>query len=271
MTNADVKLAQSGQWHCDIFCRVIDNFGDVGVALRLARQLAHEYNFTVRLVVDDTKTSAAMTTVQTANLQVCTWLEAQSLPEIVPEDALNTGISRASPANLLLIEAFGCALPESYIEALAVRYGSDRPNAARLRWLNLEYLSAETWVESHHLLPSPHPRLPLTKTFFFPGFTARTGGLLRERDLALRRDKFLSTSPDFADGDPAPSLTSKQQFLIKLGVPSNLIDHALFVFLFCYENAALPALLQAWQQSTQPIVVLLPADRTHAAVCAALA
>ncbi len=28
---------------CDIFCNVIDNYGDIGVCWRLARQLAHEH------------------------------------------------------------------------------------------------------------------------------------------------------------------------------------------------------------------------------------
>ena len=39
--------------HWDIFCRVIDNYGDIGVCWRLARQLANEFGQTVRLWVDD--------------------------------------------------------------------------------------------------------------------------------------------------------------------------------------------------------------------------
>ena len=37
----------------DIFCHVVDNFGDVGVCWRLARQLASEHGLTVRLWVDN--------------------------------------------------------------------------------------------------------------------------------------------------------------------------------------------------------------------------
>ncbi|WP_157072023.1 elongation factor P maturation arginine rhamnosyltransferase EarP, partial [Cupriavidus sp. HPC(L)] len=37
----------------DIFCTVIDNFGDIGVCWRLARQLAQEHGHAVRLWVDD--------------------------------------------------------------------------------------------------------------------------------------------------------------------------------------------------------------------------
>ena len=76
----------------------------------------------------------------------------------------------------VVIEAFGCTLPDAYVEAMAAR----RPPPL---WINLEYLSAEAWVAEHHLLASVHPTLGLTKTFFFPGFVQGTGGLIREADL----------------------------------------------------------------------------------------
>ena len=37
----------------DVFCRVVDNYGDVGVSWRLARQLAREHGKQVRLWLDD--------------------------------------------------------------------------------------------------------------------------------------------------------------------------------------------------------------------------
>ncbi len=42
--------ASTPRW--DIFCAVVDNYGDVGVAWRLARQLAREHGIGVRLWVD---------------------------------------------------------------------------------------------------------------------------------------------------------------------------------------------------------------------------
>ena len=36
-----------------IFCAIIDNYGDIGVCWRLARQLVHEYQLAVDLWVDD--------------------------------------------------------------------------------------------------------------------------------------------------------------------------------------------------------------------------
>ena len=87
-----------------------------------------------------------------------------------------------APADVV-VEAFGCGLPDR----LSRRDGARAP--AQPAWINLEYLSAEPWVDVAHGLPSPHPRLPLTRRFFFPGFTPATGGLLRERGLLrARRD-----------------------------------------------------------------------------------
>ena len=37
----------------DVFCRVVDNLGDAGVALRLSKQLVHEHAIDVTLWIDD--------------------------------------------------------------------------------------------------------------------------------------------------------------------------------------------------------------------------
>jgi uncharacterized repeat protein (TIGR03837 family) len=144
----------------------------------------------------------------------------------------------AEPAGVV-IEAFGCALPESYLAAM----GEASPPPV---WINLEYLSAEPWVAEHHGLPSPHPRLPLTKYFFFPGYTADTGGLLAEADLAARRAAFL--------GESAAGFWRR----LGLGAPQ---EGELRVSLFAYENPALPALLDAWSADTRPVTCLVPEGR----------
>src|SRR5512141_858540 len=160
---------------CDIFCAVVDNYGDIGVCWRLARQLANEHGIEVRLWVDELRSFGKLCPEVDAGLdqQRCRGVEvrqwSKDFPPVAPAD--------------LVIEAFACKLPQAYVEAMAAR----EPKPV---WINLEYLSAEDWVEGCHKLPSPHPRLPLTKYFFFPGFTEKTGGLLIERDLLARRDAF---------------------------------------------------------------------------------
>ncbi len=153
----------------DVFCRVIDHFGDAGVTARLVRQLAQEYGYALRLWIDKPDTLHALRIDFLSSVQVCAL--ADMADDICPAQ--------------WVIETFSGGVPACYEAAMA------RQLCAPV-WINLEYLSAEAWVEGCHLLPSPHPQLPLTRYFFFPGFTAQTGGLLREADLITRRDQFLS-------------------------------------------------------------------------------
>lgn len=225
--------------HWDIFCRVVDNYGDIGVCWRLARQLAAEHGLNVRLWVDD--------------LAVLQPLQ----PDINPALAMQTSCSvevrqwcadfRVDHVADVVIEAFACELPERYQAAMAAR-------VAKPVWINLEYLSAEAWVEGCHALPSPHPRLPLTKYFFFPGFTPATGGLLRERDLLKRRDAWQQQMQD----EPQ---AMRQQFALPAAEAGELL-----VSLFCYDNAPLQPLLQAWQASPRPVRCLVPQGKALARV-----
>jgi len=218
---------------CDIFCTVVDNYGDIGVSWRLARQLANEHGMAVRLWVDDLTSFARLCPAVDAMLdaQYQQAVEVRRWPAEFPP---------VEPA-ALVIEAFACRLPQRYEAAMAARV--DKPV-----WINLEYLTAEDWVEGCHRLPSPHPTLPLTKYFFFPGFTPRTGGLLLERDLLARRDAFQADA------------AAQAVFWQGLGVPERQPGE-LRVSLFSYENEALEALLSAWEHGTQPVVCLLPEGR----------
>ncbi|HAF45468.1 MAG TPA: elongation factor P maturation arginine rhamnosyltransferase EarP [Gallionellaceae bacterium] len=215
---------------CDIFCAVVDNYGDIGVCWRLARQLANEHGVEVRLWVDDLKSFGKLCPELDAALdeQRCRGVEVRRWSADFPA---------VEPAGLV-IEAFACRLPESYVSAMAAR--EQKPV-----WVNLEYLSAEDWVEGCHKLPSPHPSLPLTKYFFFPGFTAKTGGLLLERDLLARRDAFQSDTG------------AQQRYWQSMGVPERLAGE-LRVSLFGYENEAMDNLLSVWERGDQPATCLLP-------------
>lgn len=225
---------------CDIFCNVIDNYGDIGVCWRLARQLANEHGLQVRLWVDDLasfvalcpEADAARDVQHCRGVEICRWLAP---------------FPRVEPA-ALVIEAFACNLPEAYIAAMAA--AGQKPV-----WINLEYLSAEAWVEGCHKLPSPHPALPLTKYFFFPGFTAKTGGLLLEKSLLARRDAF------FADA------IAQQNYWQDLGVGPRLPGE-LRVSLFGYENPAIPELLRTWEAADYPVTCLLPVGRSLPQVAA---
>lgn len=207
---------------CDIFCTVVDNYGDAGVCWRLASQLAGEHGWRVRLWIDDVAPLQQLAPDHAAGpVEVRVW----PTPWPAPWSAADTAD--------VVIEAFACTLPPAYIEAMATR---TRPPV----WLNLEYLSAESWVAGCHGLSSPDPRLPLVKHFFFPGFDPGTGGLLRERDYDERRKAF---------DEPA--------FRAEFGLPPRTADE-LTISLFSYENPALPELMRAWAASKHPIRLLRP-------------
>ena len=152
---------------CDLFCRVIDNYGDIGVCWRLARQLQTEHGWRMRLWVDDPLPLHQLAS-PVAGIEVRHW---------------DTNFPDVSPANIV-IEAFACELPDNYLAAMAAL--QEKPV-----WINLEYLCVEAWGPDFHCQPSPHPRLPLTKYFFVPGTLPGSGGLLREADLLSRQASFV--------------------------------------------------------------------------------
>ena len=216
----------------DLFCQVIDNFGDAGVCWRLARQLSVEYGFSVRLWID-----------KLAVLQkIC--------PEIMPDrnEQKVSGISvlhwprtfpSVSPDDIpdVVIEGFGARLPESYVRRMA-----DRLRAPV--WINLEYLSAESWVGESHLMASPQSWIALTKYFYFPGFADNTGGLIREAGLFAKRDEW--------QADPHRSVRFLSPGTVKdTGRP-------LLVSLFCYPEAPVLSLFDLLGRCGREVVCLVP-------------
>lgn len=159
----------------DIFCRVIDNFGDIGVCWRLACNLAQRGQ-TVRLWVDDASALAWMAPHGAPGVEVCAWTTPIDMTNIIPGD--------------VMVEAFGCHIAPEFIAAYACLI---RARGLKSIWINLEYLSAEDFSARCHGLPSPvmyGPGEGLSKHFFYPGFTKGTGGLLREPDLLQRQAQF---------------------------------------------------------------------------------
>jgi len=214
----------------DIFCRVIDNYGDIGVCWRLALQLANRPNTArVRLWVDDLSRCQALVP------SVSTDAAEQDIAGIHLHHWNDAPIT-APPAEVV-IEAFGCDPPAECIRAMP-------PHTC---WINLEYLSAEDWVEDCHALPSPQPDGKI-KWFFFPGFTPKTGGLLREPGLLEARDAWLA--------DPRQRHALWQSLRLPQAALRALHEGARQVFLFCYPHAPITALLHGLLAAQTPTVVL---------------
>ena len=200
----------------DLFCRVVDNFGDIGVCWRLAKQLHNEYALDVRLWVDDLNVASKIVTGLNASLnsqkvngvEICLWDDDRSFERITPAD--------------VVIEAFACELPQPYIQNMV---------AKKPIWLNLEYLSAEKWVDDFHAQSSIHPTTGLSKTFFFSGFTDKTGGLIREQNLIAKREAAKAEMKNLA---------------------------SLQVSLFCYPHAPIQSLLDAMAKGIRPVECFVP-------------
>ncbi len=199
------------QW--DLFCRVIDNYGDIGVCWRLARDLATRGE-QVRLWLDDASALGWMAGGPSPEgLVVRHWGEAVDEPVVGD----------------VVIESFGCELPEAFVARMAARQPAPR-------WINLEYLSAESYVERSHRLHSPQfsgPGAGLSKQFFYPGFTQRTGGLLREPGLLAEQAAF-----------------DAQDWLAALGIERRPGERLVSLFAYSLKPELLPRLAE------QPTLIL---------------
>lgn len=237
-------MPDSSAHNWDIFCTVIDNYGDIGVAWRLARRLTHDFGYAVRLWVDELASfsriapllAPGMASQELDGIRVCQWRADDAFVDYQPAQ--------------VVIEAFGCRLPDAVEQAMA------RADIKPV-WINLEYLSAEEWVEGCHGMASPHPRLPLTKYFFFPGFTDHTGGLLCEDGLIETRQQWQQDS------------LAQRAFWQMFDIPEKQPEEWR-VSLFAYENPAARELLTYWTESPMPVHCMVPEGKILADVEAVL-
>ncbi|MGJ7580006.1 elongation factor P maturation arginine rhamnosyltransferase EarP [Variovorax sp. RHLX14] len=222
----------------DLFCNVIDNYGDAGVCWRLARDLALAGD-TVRLWTDAPDMLRWMAPEGCEGVSAIDWSDAEAVATAATEDAPD-----------VLIEAFGCEPATALVARFAARA---KAHARGTAWINLEYLSAEPYVERLHTLPSPVFKGPgegLSKHFFYPGFTRGTGGLLRELDLVERQAAF-----------------DRRGWLAGHGVDW---QGERVVTLFCYEPLDLRHLMTHWAGGAEPTRLLVTSGRAALAVQATL-
>jgi hypothetical protein len=146
----------------DIFCQIVDNYGDAGVCWRLARSLTSLHGQEVRIFCDDLPTLNLLASGVDP--------EIKRRIDLQPWEASYNNSRHSIQTPDVVIEAFGCELPERYLTSLLI--APQKPVI-----LNLEYLSAEPWITDFHGKPSPQAH-GIPKYFFFPGFQANVGGIL---------------------------------------------------------------------------------------------
>lgn len=231
-----------------ILCRVVDHFGDAGVCWRLARQLAREHGWRVRLTIDRPDLLARLGARTDALARGAAPVVVEPWPRAPGARPAGPKAAPAAPeprehahdgppdGDDVVVSAFHAALPDALRASLA---GAPR----RPLWVQLEYLSAEDWVASCHGLRSTKPLDGAVEHFYYPGFDERTGGLLRERELFARRDAFV--------GSPC-----QRDWLAALGLDVEPGERV--ATLFCYPHAPVVEWLERLANATTRWLVLVP-------------
>ncbi len=223
-----------------MFCRVIDNFGDAGIAWRLARSLFVERHWQVRLIIDDESTLSAL--VPEVDASLC----GQCVKGI---DVVRWSEDFQSPAADIVIELFSCFLPESY-EAAINEALKTRPVAVAA----LDYLTAERYAEESNGLASPHPRYGYPKTFLFPGFSEKTCGVIYEADLRDRQKAFYSQN-------------RREKILSDLGCDP---AHPMTLYFFTYPQMPVEAFAREVAADPRPLQILAAPGRATEMLAQAL-
>jgi uncharacterized repeat protein (TIGR03837 family) len=212
------------------------------VAWRLGAQLALEHDFLVRIFIDfpDVLAKIAPQVFNPAHPKIHHWNEADT----------------AAPAALVL-STFCCRVPEAYIRAMHAQ-------RKKLVWINVEYLSAEPWVETYHKLPSLRPD-GLIEYFFYPGFTEKTGGLLRERNLSF---PFGAAPPRIHVEQRETSRSDTQNGIQDAELPqpdssprSERSNSIFTASVFAYETESIHALIAGMNDVGMPVKLLVPFGR----------
>lgn len=166
---------------CWLFVRVIDNYGDIGVTWRMAREMSQRLNMRVSIWVDDWHAFFQLLPEQPIyndlpiyidGVKVHHWHDMASIEDMVHDPDV-------------VIEMFGCQIPDWVVRKMLAQH------IQKTIWLNWEYLTAEQWAVEYHGMYSLQPN-GLKKYFWFMGFDEKSGGLLREQNYPIRRKSFLS-------------------------------------------------------------------------------
>lgn len=217
----------------DIFCKIIDNYGDIGVVYRTAKEL--------QKIFPKSKIRAFLNKLdefKKINSQVLD-LPSQNIDgiEYITFDYLRDNANELLTAQVI-IEAFGCQIPEEYME---IAYD----NSELL--INLEYLSAEDWIEDFHLQSSPLGRGKLKKVFFMPGFTEKSGGVIADSNYLERIQRVLENKEFY-----------EKKYLSDIEDRENKIVGTLF----SYEKNFTP-LLEDLKKLDKDVVILAMGEKTQ--------
>lgn len=163
-----------------ILCKVLDNYGDIGVVYRLCRSLS-DINSSLKLnlvvsslevfkkMADEINPSQSFQTYRGWN--IFDWNDAETCGRYFSENP---------PA--VILQTFQCGLPDWLDEIIYGKSFSDSGKICRI--INIEYLTAEKWADDFHLLRGGSRSANVKKFFFMPGFTKKTAGLILDKNFS---------------------------------------------------------------------------------------
>ena len=161
-----------------VLCKVVDNFGDIGVVWRLCCQLSNQikkenFTFKINLIVDD---------LASFN-KICNSVDSNKSFQIVEninifnwndEKLCYDEFSKNDGENLsVILEVFQCGRP-LWMEKILFEEKLNRT----VQIIMIDYLTAEKYAEDFHCLQSLTRSSKVQKVNFMPGFTNKTGGLI---------------------------------------------------------------------------------------------
>lgn len=159
-----------------ILCKVVDNYGDIGVAYRLAKALSDiNPSLSITLVCSNLKSFALMARGIDPSKKIQGYVYKSAEWTIIDWNEPDDFKYSPSPFPLIL-ECFQCGRPD-WLEKILF---SSNPEQV-FHILNIEYLTAEQYADDFHLLRSYTRSANVKKMFFMPGFTSKTGGLILNR------------------------------------------------------------------------------------------
>lgn len=156
-----------------VLCKVVDNYGDVGVVYRLVNQLKKlNPALKLNLVIDDLDSFKKINNsvilekeIQNfAGYDVYNWNSFEFCYEKFSE---NDGEKLE-----IILECFQCGRPQ-WMEKILFEDKLQRT----VNIIMIDYLTAEKYAEDFHCLKSLTRSAKVQKVNFMPGFTSKTGGL----------------------------------------------------------------------------------------------
>ncbi|MBQ0050756.1 MAG: elongation factor P maturation arginine rhamnosyltransferase EarP [Treponema sp.] len=168
-----------------ILCKVVDNFGDIGVLYRLAKAVSDlRPQLELALVVSNLESFKSMAKDVNPSKDIQEFHYKDSVWKVVKWDLENCTpdknfVIKADNLELniadypVIIEGFQCGRPD-WLENSIFSEAFTNP----VQILNLDYLTAEEYADDFHLLRSGTRKTNIKKRFFMPGFTEKTGGLI---------------------------------------------------------------------------------------------